>query len=206
MSRAAFIENVARKDNMSKAEAKRTVDLVLGEIEAGLKKSKKEDRYTIGNFGTFTITRRKARTPRASTARRSPRRNPFEHRRIDPGRRGRTGFRQRVLPCRQPPRLGRGEIGLRLDADREGRLLEHRRRGHLPERRRVPGVGFQERPRPHDAGRRDRPLLPAGFRQERCRKDTVRIPAFPDGALRMPDPPDPGVMRRAASRTRAHRM
>ena len=34
MSRAAFIENVARKGNMSKAEAKRTVDLVLGEVEA----------------------------------------------------------------------------------------------------------------------------------------------------------------------------
>ena len=30
MSRAAFIENVARKGNMSKAEAKRTVDLVPG--------------------------------------------------------------------------------------------------------------------------------------------------------------------------------
>ena len=29
---------------MSKAEAKRTVDLVLGEVEAGLKKSKKEGR------------------------------------------------------------------------------------------------------------------------------------------------------------------
>ena len=39
MSRAAFIENVARKGNMSKAEAKRTVDLVLGEVEAGPKKS-----------------------------------------------------------------------------------------------------------------------------------------------------------------------
>ena len=46
---------------MSKAEAKRTVDLVLGEVEAGLKKSKKEGRHTIGNFGTFTITRRPAR-------------------------------------------------------------------------------------------------------------------------------------------------
>ncbi len=51
MSRAAFIENVARKGNMNKAEAKRMVDLVLGEIEAGLKKSKKEGRYRIGNFG-----------------------------------------------------------------------------------------------------------------------------------------------------------
>ncbi len=42
MSRAAFIENVAKKGAMSKAEAKRMVDLVLGEIEVGLKKSKKE--------------------------------------------------------------------------------------------------------------------------------------------------------------------
>ena len=64
MSRAAFIENIARTGDMSKAEAKRTVDLVLGEVEAGLKKSKKEGRYTIGNFGTFTITRRRARKGR----------------------------------------------------------------------------------------------------------------------------------------------
>ena len=54
MSRAIFIENVAKKGKLSKAEAKRTVDLVLGEIEAGLKKSKKAGRYTIGNFGTFS--------------------------------------------------------------------------------------------------------------------------------------------------------
>ena len=53
MSRAAFIENVAKRGNISKAESKRIVDVVLGEIEAGLKKSKKEGRYTIGNFGTF---------------------------------------------------------------------------------------------------------------------------------------------------------
>ena len=71
MSRAAFIETIAGKGNMSNAEAKRTVDLVLGEIEAGLKKSKKEGRYTIGNFGTFTITRRparKGRNPRTGEA------------------------------------------------------------------------------------------------------------------------------------------
>ncbi|MDP6708509.1 MAG: HU family DNA-binding protein [Alphaproteobacteria bacterium] len=64
MSRAAFIENVAKKGKMSKAEAKRTVDLVLGEIEAGLKKSKKEGRYTIGNFGTFSVSKRAARKGR----------------------------------------------------------------------------------------------------------------------------------------------
>ena len=64
MSRAAFIENVAKKGNVSKAESTRIVDLVLGEIEAGLKMSKKEGRYTIGNFGTFTITKRPARKGR----------------------------------------------------------------------------------------------------------------------------------------------
>ena len=66
MSRAAFIEKVAKKGNMSKVESKRMVDLVLGEIETGLKKSKKEGRYTIGNFGTFTftITKRRARKGR----------------------------------------------------------------------------------------------------------------------------------------------
>lgn len=71
MSKATLIENVARKGGLSKAEAHRTVDLVLGEIAAGLKKSKKEGRYAIGNFGTFTITRRparKGRNPRTGEA------------------------------------------------------------------------------------------------------------------------------------------
>ena len=71
MSRVAFIDNAAKKGNMSKAEAKRTVDPVLGEGEAGLKKSKKEGRYTIGNFGTFTTTKRparKGRNPRTGEA------------------------------------------------------------------------------------------------------------------------------------------
>ncbi len=71
MSRAAFIENVAKKGKLSKAEAKRVVDLVLGEVETGLKKSKKEGRYTIGNFGTFTVNKRparKGRNPRTGEA------------------------------------------------------------------------------------------------------------------------------------------
>ena len=73
MSRAAFIENVAKKGNMSKADAKRTVDLVLGEVEAGLKKSKKEGRYTIGNFGTFSISKRpRAQRPKSSNRRGNP--------------------------------------------------------------------------------------------------------------------------------------
>ena len=71
MSRAVFIENVAKKGKLSKAEAKRVVDLVLGEVETGLKKSKKEGRYTIGNFGTFTVNKRparKGRNPRTGEA------------------------------------------------------------------------------------------------------------------------------------------
>ncbi|MGB0922314.1 MAG: HU family DNA-binding protein [Alphaproteobacteria bacterium] len=64
MSKADFIEAVAKRGKMSKAEAKRTVELVFEEMEAGLKKSKKEGRYTIGTFGTFTITKRAARKGR----------------------------------------------------------------------------------------------------------------------------------------------
>ncbi len=64
MSKAAFIEQVAKAGKLSKAEAKRQVDLVLGQIEAGLKKSKKEGTYTIGGFGTFNVVKRAARKGR----------------------------------------------------------------------------------------------------------------------------------------------
>ncbi|MBB4658552.1 HU family DNA-binding protein [Parvularcula dongshanensis] len=64
MSKAQFVENVAKSGNMTNAEAKRMVELVFGEIEKGLKKSKKEGKYTIGTFGTFTITKRAARKGR----------------------------------------------------------------------------------------------------------------------------------------------
>lgn len=64
MSKADFIERVAKKGKLSKADAKRTVELVLGEVEAGLKASKKAGKYTIGNFGTFSVTKRSARKGR----------------------------------------------------------------------------------------------------------------------------------------------
>ncbi len=64
MSKAALVERVAKKGKLSKAEAGRTVDLVMGEIQAGLKSSKKEGKYTIGTFGTFSITKRAARKGR----------------------------------------------------------------------------------------------------------------------------------------------
>lgn len=64
MSKAEFIENVAKAGDMSNAEAKRMVELVFGQIEVGLKKGKKEGKYTIGTFGTFTINKRAARKGR----------------------------------------------------------------------------------------------------------------------------------------------
>jgi len=64
MSKADFIEGVAKRGKMSKADAKRAVELVFDEIEAGLKKSKSEGKYTIGTFGTFAISKRKARMGR----------------------------------------------------------------------------------------------------------------------------------------------
>lgn len=64
MSRADFIESIAKRGKISKAEAKRMVDLVFGEVEAGLKASKKEGKYAIGNFGTFSIAKRPARKGR----------------------------------------------------------------------------------------------------------------------------------------------
>lgn len=64
MSKAEFIANVAEAGGMSNAEAKRVVELVFGEIEAGLKRSKKEGKYQIGTFGTFTVTKRPARKGR----------------------------------------------------------------------------------------------------------------------------------------------
>jgi DNA-binding protein HU-beta len=64
MSKAALIERVAKAGKLSKAEAGRTVDLVLGEIEAGLKAAKKDGKYTVGTFGTFTISKRAARKGR----------------------------------------------------------------------------------------------------------------------------------------------
>ena len=64
MSKSAFIEKIANRGELSKAEAKRMVELVFGEIEAGLKSSKKEGKYTIGTLGTFSISKRPARKGR----------------------------------------------------------------------------------------------------------------------------------------------
>ena len=64
MSKSAVFERVAKKGDMSKAEAKRAVELVIGEMEAGIKAAKNTGKYTIGTFGTFTISKRPARMGR----------------------------------------------------------------------------------------------------------------------------------------------
>lgn len=64
MSKAEFIDNVAKSGQLSRAEAKRVVELVFGEVESGLKRAKKDGRYTIGTFGTFTVSKRAARKGR----------------------------------------------------------------------------------------------------------------------------------------------
>jgi len=64
MSKADFIERVSAKGKISKAEAKRAVELVFGEIESGLKSGKKTGKFSIGTFGTFAVSKRKARMGR----------------------------------------------------------------------------------------------------------------------------------------------
>ncbi|MEO1015298.1 MAG: HU family DNA-binding protein [Pseudomonadota bacterium] len=64
MSKTEFIANVAAAGELSNAEAKRVVDLVFGEIENGLKRSREDGRFTISTLGTFTIVDRPARQGR----------------------------------------------------------------------------------------------------------------------------------------------
>ena len=64
MSKSDFVEAVAKRGSMSKADAKRAIELVFGTIEAGLKGARSGGKFQIGTFGTFTITRRGARMAR----------------------------------------------------------------------------------------------------------------------------------------------
>ena len=65
MSKTAFVEQIAAKGKVSKAEAKRMMELVLGEIETSLKRAKKNGgKVTIGTLGTFTVAKRAARMGR----------------------------------------------------------------------------------------------------------------------------------------------
>jgi len=66
MSKTEFIDRVAKKGKVSKAEAKRAVELVFGEIEGALKDAKKAgtSKFVIGTLGTFSINKRAARMGR----------------------------------------------------------------------------------------------------------------------------------------------
>lgn len=64
MSKQEFIRAVAKQGMVSKAEAKRAIELVFGTVEAGLKGLKVGGKFTIGTFGTFAISRRGARIGR----------------------------------------------------------------------------------------------------------------------------------------------
>jgi DNA-binding protein HU-beta len=64
MSKTDFIETVAKKGSVSKAEAKRWVEAVFGALEMGLKTVKGGGKYQIGTLGTFRVTKRGARMGR----------------------------------------------------------------------------------------------------------------------------------------------
>jgi DNA-binding protein HU-beta len=64
MSKTDFVEAVAKQGKVTKAEAKRAVEMVLGAVEIGLKGVKNGGKYQIGTFGSFRVSKRAARMGR----------------------------------------------------------------------------------------------------------------------------------------------
>jgi len=64
MSKSDFIDAVSKKGDVSKADAKRMVEVVFETIELGLKGVKNGGKFQIGTFGTFTVSKRAARMGR----------------------------------------------------------------------------------------------------------------------------------------------
>ncbi len=64
MKQSELIEQVAKKGRTTKAEAWRMVDLVMGELESGVKGVRGNGSVTIPRIGTFRITSRSARMGR----------------------------------------------------------------------------------------------------------------------------------------------
>src|SRR3954462_1455663 len=64
MSKADFIQVVSKQGKVSKADAKRAVELVFGAIESGLKGVRGGGKLQIGTFGTFATSKRGARMGR----------------------------------------------------------------------------------------------------------------------------------------------
>ncbi len=64
MKQSELIERVAKKGKMTKAEAGRMVDLVMGQLETGVKEVRSNGSVTIPRIGTFRITKRSGRMGR----------------------------------------------------------------------------------------------------------------------------------------------
>ncbi len=58
MKKEELVEKIAKKTKSSKNEAREALGVVLDEISASLKKGKD---VTLTGFGTFSVTKRKAR-------------------------------------------------------------------------------------------------------------------------------------------------
>jgi len=61
MNKAELIEAIANDSKLSKADAGRALDSAIGAISKALKKG---DRVALVGFGTFSVTKRAARTGR----------------------------------------------------------------------------------------------------------------------------------------------
>ena len=64
MSKSDFIEIVSKRGKISKADAKRAVEMVFDGIETGIKDVKEGGKFQIGTFGTFTVAKRPPRMGR----------------------------------------------------------------------------------------------------------------------------------------------
>ncbi len=62
MNKTQFIDAVAAKSGLTKADAKKAVDAFIGVAAAALKS--KDARVALIPFGTFSVTKRSARTGR----------------------------------------------------------------------------------------------------------------------------------------------
>ncbi len=61
MTKAELVDKVASNAGLSKADAGKAIDSTLDAIKAGLKKGQK---ITLVGFGTFSVSKRKARKGR----------------------------------------------------------------------------------------------------------------------------------------------
>ncbi len=61
MNKADLINNIAKDTKVSKVAAAKMIDSLLGHVSKGLRKG---ERVTFVGFGTFSVSKRKARTGR----------------------------------------------------------------------------------------------------------------------------------------------